>query len=113
MKLLKIISCSDPMMWYRNKVGDVVPFLGEDPQHYWSREPAGFKNIVNKRDGLIFDVVFDLEKYQIDYLIDVIKNTDCKSFVRTTYDSDMEQAIKERIINNVKEVIHGSAEIYS
>lgn len=59
MKALKIISCSDSMMWYRNKVGEVVTLAKPehaDPDIYWSREPAGYLNIVKKRDAEVVEV---------------------------------------------------------
>jgi len=59
MKALKIISCSDRMMWYRNKVGEVVTLAKPehaDPDIYWSREPAGYLNIVKKRDAEVIEV---------------------------------------------------------
>jgi hypothetical protein len=59
MKALKIISCSDSLMWYRNKVGEVVTLAKPehaDPDIYWSREPAGYLNIVKKRDAEVIEV---------------------------------------------------------
>lgn len=59
MKALKIIKCSDSMMWYRDKVGEIVTLA--KPEHadsevYWSREPAGYINIVKKRDAEVVEV---------------------------------------------------------
>lgn len=104
-QVLKIISCSDSLMWYRNKVGDVVDFLGEDDQYYWSREPAGYRNIIKKRDAFIMNVELNLDKDQIKYLLEIIDNTDCKSLTHTTYDRDLMQAVKQRIIDNLNEVL--------
>lgn len=104
-RVLKIIGCSDSLMWYRNKVGDTVDFLGEDDQYYWSREPAGYRNIVKKRDGLIVEVELNLTKDQIKYLVEIINDTDCKSMNHTTYDRDLTQAVKQRIIDNLVEVL--------
>lgn len=60
MKMLKITDCSDSMMWYRDHIGDVVPFLGTDQDVrgpiYWSREPAGYKNIVFCTDAEVVEV---------------------------------------------------------
>lgn len=106
MKMMKIIGCSDPQMWYRDKVGEIVPFLYEDETYFWSREPAGYKNIVKKRDGLVFEVsVSTLQKHEVEYLIDVVNKADCKKLVRTTYDLDLEQAIKARIVSDLMEVL--------
>lgn len=104
-RVLKIIGCSDSLMWYRNKVGDTVDFLGEDDQYYWSREPAGYRNIVKKRDGLIMEIELNLTKDQIKYLAEIINDTDCKSMTHTTYDRDLAQAVKQRIIDNLVEVL--------
>jgi hypothetical protein len=59
MKALKIIKCSDSMMWYRDMVGQIITLA--KPEHadldvYWSREPAGYINIVNKQDAEIIEV---------------------------------------------------------
>lgn len=105
MKVLKIIGCSDSLMWYRNLVGKTVDFLGEDAQYYWSREPAGYKNIVMKKDGLIMEVQLNLNKDELDLLTDIVNEVDCKSLVLTTYDRDLELAIKNRIIDKLKEVL--------
>jgi hypothetical protein len=46
-------------MWYRNKVGEVVTLAKPehaDPDIYWSREPAGYLNIVKKRDAEVIEV---------------------------------------------------------
>lgn len=59
MKALKIIKCSDTMMWYRDKVGQTVVLArraNADPEVYWSREPAGYLNIVAKQDAEIIEV---------------------------------------------------------
>jgi len=60
MKALKIIKCSDSMMWYSRCIGSVVPLLGVDMDTrgpiYWSREPAGYKNIVFQKDAEIVEV---------------------------------------------------------
>ncbi len=50
---LKIIGCSDPQMWYSDKIGQVVPLLFKIEEGYMSREPAGFANIVLEKDAEI------------------------------------------------------------
>ena len=40
-------------MWYANMVGQVVTLLGVDDECYWSREPAGHRNIVKLADARI------------------------------------------------------------
>ena len=58
MKRLRIIKCSDGMMWYADMVGQTVPYLGgwsDSPDVYASREPAGYVNIVKKIDAEIVE----------------------------------------------------------
>lgn len=55
MKLLKIIKCSDPQMWYAELIGDYLPFIREDGDGYWSREPAGYSNLVRREDAQVID----------------------------------------------------------
>ena len=60
MKVLKITDCTDGMLWYVDKVGTTLPYLGqgEDAKGpiYWSREPAGYKNMVFQKDAIIIEV---------------------------------------------------------
>lgn len=53
MKQLRIIQCSDPQMWYAELVGQTVPYLREDADGFWSREPAGHTNIVKREDAQV------------------------------------------------------------
>lgn len=55
MKLLLITSCIDSSMWYAEKIGQYIPFLWEEEDYYWSREDAGYKNIVKKCDAVVFE----------------------------------------------------------
>ena len=59
MKVLKITNCTDGMLWYADKVGSIQPYLGEDIDRkgpiYWSREPAGYKNMVFQKDAEIIE----------------------------------------------------------
>ena len=50
---LRIIGCSDPLMWYSHKVGKSVPFVRELEDCFISREPTGYVNIVRKEDAEI------------------------------------------------------------
>jgi len=56
MKKLKIIGCDDAMRWYANKVGELVPYLGDVGTEYKSAEPAGYVNFVQYRDAIIVEV---------------------------------------------------------
>lgn len=49
-------------MWYADKVGQLVPYLGDWPEGYKSREPAGFINVVRHEDA---ELVAELEVCEI------------------------------------------------
>lgn len=53
MKYLIIDKCPDPLMWYATLIGQRVPFIRDDKEYYWSREPAGYLNIVHKDDATV------------------------------------------------------------
>ena len=55
MLLLKIVKCSDPLLWYYDLVGEFVPLIREEAACYISRERAGYTNIVHKYDAEIHD----------------------------------------------------------
>ena len=46
-----ITGCSDPHLWYAALVGQRVPYLGQWPEGFKSREPAGYINVVRFSDG--------------------------------------------------------------
>ena len=50
---LLIVDCKDAAMWYSGKVGKRVPFLSSDSEGYWSREDAGYRNVVRRDDARI------------------------------------------------------------
>lgn len=51
MVMIRINQCSDPRYWYRDHVGQLIPLVRDDGEYYWAREPEGYLNIVDKRDG--------------------------------------------------------------
>ena len=53
---LKIVRCSDSQMWYSDKIGQYVPFLGYIESDYKSREPAGYVNIVRRSDAVLEEI---------------------------------------------------------
>jgi len=53
---LLIVRCSDPLMWYADKVGQVVPFHGAWVDAYKSRDSGGFTNVVRFEDAFIVAV---------------------------------------------------------
>lgn len=58
--MLRVDRCSDSMLWYRGKIGQLIPYLGQDVDRrgpiFWSREDAGYKNIVFQCDAEIVEV---------------------------------------------------------
>lgn len=51
-RVLRIQRCSDPMMWYRNMVGQFAPYIGWDAiDGYKSREPTGYINFIRPSDA--------------------------------------------------------------
>ena len=51
MKQLRITRCSDPQLWYAGLVGELVIHIGDNDQHYLSREPKGYVNIIRREDA--------------------------------------------------------------
>lgn len=52
LQMLYITSCTDPLMWYSDRVGQFVPLLRRLPEGGWgSQEPDGHKNIVKALDA--------------------------------------------------------------
>lgn len=51
---IKILKCSDPLMWYNKEVGNIFILIDrfpEDKQVYWTREPQGYLNIIMRYDA--------------------------------------------------------------
>jgi hypothetical protein len=48
---IKIVSCQDFMLWYKDQVGNVFPVISEEENIFWTYEPEGYKNIVYKKDA--------------------------------------------------------------
>lgn len=59
MKMLRIIGCDDPMMWYADMVGELVPYCGKWREAYKSREPTGYINRVEFGDAEIVTLESD------------------------------------------------------
>ena len=55
MTQLRITKCSDPQLWYARLVGQTLPLVREDEDGYWSREEAGFLNIVRREDAEVIE----------------------------------------------------------
>lgn len=68
MKALRITGCTDPLMWYSQHVGKIVPLLRVGRTEHLSREPAGYTNIVLVKDSEIVDVdTLDQISFAIDH----------------------------------------------
>lgn len=52
---IKINSAKDHLMWYANKIGEIIPVERVDDKYYWCREDAGFINIVHRVDASVVD----------------------------------------------------------
>ena len=74
MKAIRILKCSDTIMWYRGMVGRTVLYLGSDIDAkgpiYWSRDEGGYKNIILQCDAELIEIeqqsytrLFDRTKY--------------------------------------------------
>ncbi len=48
---LKIIKCSDPHLWYADRVGEELPLIREYSDCFMSREPEGYMNVIRKSDA--------------------------------------------------------------
>lgn len=55
-RVLRIDRCSDPLMWYREHVGYLVDYRGSDAAGHWSREPAGYVNVVRHADATLLEL---------------------------------------------------------
>jgi hypothetical protein len=56
MKMLLIKSCHDSLMWYRDKVGEYVPYVRTFEDCHLSREPSGYTNVVKLQDAEIVEL---------------------------------------------------------
>lgn len=43
---VRILKCSIPGAWYKDRVGDVISVIRSDKKYYWTREDNGFLNII-------------------------------------------------------------------
>lgn len=51
-----LITGGDGLMWYSEMIGQEVPYCGVwRHEGYWSREPAGYSNIVLFKDAKVID----------------------------------------------------------
>lgn len=48
---LRIKGCSIPNAWYKDKIGSVFEFMGNDESFYYIKDDSGFQNKIPKVDG--------------------------------------------------------------
>ena len=53
MQMLRITGAKDPLMWYADLIGEIVPYCGKWREAYKSLEPAGYLNRVEFADAEI------------------------------------------------------------
>lgn len=64
MKKLKILSCSRANAWYKDKIGQTVPYLGDTGTEYKSREEAGYVNFIRYCDAEIVNEEGSIEDWR-------------------------------------------------
>jgi len=60
-EMLLITNCNDSMLWYSDFVGYCVPLVSTDKHSFWSKEPEGYLNIVEKEHAKLVQVIDDRE----------------------------------------------------
>ncbi|EKT4458364.1 hypothetical protein QEL94_004336 [Pseudomonas putida] len=120
MRKLKIVGCTDPMMWYAGLVGQVVSLVREEADCYWSREPAGHINIVRKSDARAVWVDQDGKEYSDgehvrcacgEVELKLSRNVTCSRPVKLTYDLDVRhlpticEKVQTDLLSNVPKYI--------
>ena len=78
MKMITITGCTDSLLWYADRVGQQVVYLGEEDDIYWSRDSGGYKNIVWKKDATV-----DPKRYWT-----IVFPGDCGQHVQETWNED-------------------------
>jgi len=78
MKTITITGCTDSLLWYADRVGQQVVYLGEEDDIYWSRDSGGYKNIVWKKDATV-----DPKRYWT-----IVFPGECGQHVQETWNED-------------------------
>jgi hypothetical protein len=78
MKMITITGCTDSLLWYADRVGQQVVYLGEESDIYWSRDSGGYKNIVWKKDATV-----DPKRYWT-----IVFPGECGQHVQETWNED-------------------------
>ena len=78
MKTLTITGCTDGLLWYADRVGQEVVYLGEEDDIYWSRDSGGYKNLVWKKDATV-----DPKRYWT-----IVFPGECGQHVQETWNED-------------------------
>ena len=93
MKMITITGCTDSLLWYADRVGQQVVYLGEESDIYWSRDSGGYKNIVWKKDATV-----DPKRYWT-----IVFPGECGQHVQETWNED--QIIKSYFVHWVGNMI--------
>ena len=93
MKMITITGCTDSLLWYADRVGQQVVYLGEEDDIYWSRDSGGYKNIVWKKDATV-----DPKRYWT-----IVFPGECGQHVQETWNED--QIIKSYFVHWVGNMI--------
>jgi hypothetical protein len=56
MTYIEVKSCTDPMRWYSDYIGDKFLLLAEEEIEYKTREPDGYINFILKKDSKLVDL---------------------------------------------------------
>ncbi len=69
---LKIIDCTDPHLWYSNRIGETVDYKGKEDDIYWSRDSGGYVNIVYVKDAVLIndEGIEQMYKYQSEEMME-------------------------------------------
>jgi len=51
--MIMILECRDSLRWYADKIGEMVPYLGDTGDEFKSREDSGCVNFVQYHDCVI------------------------------------------------------------
>jgi hypothetical protein len=78
MKMITITGCTDSLLWYADRVGQQVVYLGEESDIYWSRDSGGYKEIVWKKEATV-----DPKRYWT-----IVFPGECGQHVQETWNED-------------------------
>lgn len=85
-KMILITGCSDPLMWYKNEVGNFFALIKEYDDCFLTREPAGFTNVVRKSDARLVTLDEMVDNNKLDdveqEIVDLIQE-ECAELIQS------------------------------